>query len=338
MKDLEQIRIPQNIDEIISSSIERGKNYKKGRARENRYVIAASLAICLIMCLTSYPTMAKGINFIKNVFGYLNVTSQSNKDFLYKGDDFKNAEDINTSAKANGINMTINQVACDGSNLIISFIVKSEKPFPQVKNIDVLPTDESIQVDFTSNSLSDDGLIGMCGKFVDDHTFVGMYTKDLFPLQSKGIAIPDKFQVYITINSISPFSGSNPPRFADEISGPWKFKIDVNKSTADSKVIEPNLTDNGAKINRITLTPMSTDIDVTIPKSYPEGTIIIAHDNNGTKLTPNKIEDVNSSGNMIRRVNKYSAIDKGAKAIIIKIVDKNTEPLKTLSQFEVQIK
>lgn len=339
MSGFEDIKLPDNIDEITNRAISEGEKYMKVKSKRNRNIaMAASLALVALMGIAT-PVLAEKIKLPSNIFQELkNDDSVSDKEFMLKGDHYKYAEAINQEVKANGITMKITEAACDGANIFISYAITMDEPFSHRNYQGILTENKKIRLGFADKEFQDASTSGIEGKFIDEFNFIGMDTIDLAPLTSKGIEIPDKFTLEIEIGELVKEFGDDKVEYGkNEVSGPWNFKIEVTKNTSEVKEVNKEQVDGEVKFNKIIATPTTTNIQMTIPNSYPSGTVITACDDKGYKLQPRSGDIITRNKMVYVKLMKYSAVSEGAKFVTIKLVDKNDPELKVLNEFTVPI-
>lgn len=339
MSGFEDIKLPDNIDEITNRAISEGEKYIKMKSKKNRNIaMAASLALVALMGIAT-PALAEKVNIPNNIFEQLKRDdSIGEKDFILKGNHYKYAEAVNQEVKNNGIAMKITEVACDGANIFISYAITMDKPFSHGGYWGILTEDEKIAVDFWSGRLQNGS--GIEGKFIDEFNFMGVETIDLAPITSKGIEIPDKFNLEIKIGKLIEELWNDKDKVQygkNKIAGPWNFKIEVTKNTSEVKEVKKEQVDGEVKFNKIIATPTTTDIELTIPNSYPDGVVVVAHDDNGHGLQPTHAQKISSNDKEYIKLTKFSAVSEGAKFVTIKLVDKNDPELKVLNEFKVPI-
>ena len=216
-KDLDKINLPNNLDDIIDEAInmaneDKKKNKIKGKGYKKVFKnIAAGLAIITGIGVGT-TTLAYGVPIIKNAF------ERIQKEIWNKGDYSKYATEVNQTVSNNGVGITLSEILCDGQNLYVSYVIESKEPFKYikykydpVKDYDITKEQaekiEKMQLDyaaeakvsFTDSELDNSGVSGLEGRFIDDHTFVGVEEYNLTSLNMK---IPDEFEFTINFNTI----------------------------------------------------------------------------------------------------------------------------------------
>ncbi len=136
---LETIQVPtQKLDQIIDDSLF-NPPLQKTRSRKRFYQVAAAVALIIGISTTSMivsPALANfvaQIPIIGSVFDYFAV---DNDEFESYG---RFSESVGLSQSSKGIDITIEQAVYDGTNVTISFILKSEEPLGKAIEIAGFP-------------------------------------------------------------------------------------------------------------------------------------------------------------------------------------------------------
>ena len=278
-KDLDKINLPNNLDDIIDEAInmaheDKKKNKIKGKGYKKVFKnIAAGLAIITGIGVGT-TTLAYGVPVIKNAF------ERIQKEIWNKGDYSKYATEVNQTVSNNGVGITLSEILCDGQNLYVSYVIESKEPFKYikykydpVKDYDITKEQaekiEQMQLDygaeakvsFTDSELDNSGVSGLEGRFIDDHTFVGV---EEYNLTSLNMRIPDEFEFIINFNSIVE-EGWNSERDKDNVlEGTWNFKVPVKVDKSLSKCIEVNdMNKEGVGIKEVIATPIKLKLVTT---------------------------------------------------------------------------
>ncbi|MEG1410494.1 MAG: DUF4179 domain-containing protein [Terrisporobacter sp.] len=165
------------------------------------------------------------IPFIGNVF-------ETIEDNIFSPADYSNyATSIDETVYSNNIGITLKEVICDGNYIYATFVVENEEKFPytsweQGKELDMnqLITEEKHnKVDFSKSQPYSDGFAGLEGKFIDEHTFIGVKKYNLGDIKEE---IPDEFNFETVID----FVGNSPVNMSEKdynISGEWAFNVPI---------------------------------------------------------------------------------------------------------------
>ena len=129
MSKFNDIKIPENIDDLTKTAISRGKRYKKNRKYKNIMTASAVITVLgtsMVGIGILNPSLADSIPILKNIVEYFDNNNES----IYKGDEKdleKTSADVNLTVKHKGIELTIDSVSIDDNYITILHTVKSEK-------------------------------------------------------------------------------------------------------------------------------------------------------------------------------------------------------------------
>lgn len=234
-----------------------GKENKKTVHRYRRILGTAAILALICILSSAFPSMARKIPFIGNVFEYL----QTQLDFPGPFD--KIATSAEMTVRNSGITVTIQELYCDGENLFVSYLIESDKVFSEYTSERYLET----QLDFSGeNYIQADGEIletdpfgaaGLEGRFVDEHTFAGADVIRLVDRQ-----FPDEFIFTLEVHSWNLLVN----RGEKEIWGSWKLSVPVRVNHENVEILEVNRTENRHSIDKVTVSPIA----ITVYTSYPE--------------------------------------------------------------------
>lgn len=339
-KDLDKINLPNNLDDIIDEAInmaneDKKKNKIKGKGYKKVFKnIAAGLAIITGIGVGT-TTLAYGVPIIKNAF------ERIQKEIWNKGDYSKYATEVNQTVSNNGVGITLSEILCDGQNLYVSYVIESKEPFKYikykydpVKDYDITKEQaekiEKMQLDyaaeakvsFTDSELENSGVSGLEGRFIDDHTFVGVEEYNLTSLNMK---IPDEFEFTINFNTIVE-EGWNIERDKDNVlEGTWNFKVPVKVDKLLSKCIEVNAINNdGIGIKEVIATPIKLKVVTNGYDREKNDYWVRVYDEKGNILRTSSGEELSSYGEYLSTIAKEGEDIKKIKVEIYKpFVDEN---------------
>ena len=319
-KDLDKINLPNNLDDIIDEAInmaneDKKKNKIKGKGYKKVFKnIAAGLAIITGIGVGT-TTLAYGVPIIKNAF------ERIQKEIWNKGDYSKYATEVNQTVSNNGVGITLSEILCDGQNLYVSYVIESKEPFKYikykydpVKDYDITKEQaekiEKMQLDyaaeakvsFTDSELDNSGVSGLEGRFIDDHTFVGVEEYNLTSLNMK---IPDEFEFTINFNTIVE-EGWNIERDKDNVlEGTWNFKVPVKVDKLLSKCIEVNAINNdGIGIKEVIATPIKLKVVTNGYDREKNDYWVRVYDEKGNILRTSSGEELSSYGEYLSTIAK----------------------------------
>jgi hypothetical protein len=265
MDKLDNIKLPDNIDSLTVNAIKKGEKYKQNKAAHRR-ILATAVSICLVLTLgmTSLGVSAEVKGFAGNVFKEI-------KELVGLRGRSQGTEIVNKTATDNKVSITLQDVLCDEYGVYVSFIVKSEKPFTNTNDSQLLLYDNYATTSFHKGNLDTGGIAGLEGKFIDKNTFIGVETYLFRDLKTK---IPENFKIDINIGAISLSS------IADDsiIRGKWRFSAPVVLNGDGVKVIKPFIEHNNISIKKVTLSKLNTFIEVELPISLANIGVILTTD------------------------------------------------------------
>ncbi|MDM0447239.1 DUF4179 domain-containing protein [Clostridium perfringens] len=338
-KDLDKINLPNNLDDVIDEAInmaheDKKKNKIKGKGYKKVFKnIAAGLAI-IIGIGVGTSTFAYGVPVIKNAF------ERIQKEIWNKGNYSKYATEVNQTVSNNGVGITLSEILCDGQNLYVSYVIESKEPFKYikykydpVKDYDITKEQaekiEQMQLDygaeakvsFTDSELDNSGVSGLEGRFIDNHTFVGV---EEYNLTSLNMRIPDEFEFIINFNSIVE-EGWNERDKRHIFKGEWNFKVPVKVDKSLSKCIEVNdMNKEGVGIKEVIATPIKLKLVTTGYDREKNNYWIRVYDEKGNILRTSSGEELSSYGEYLSTIAKEGEDIKKIKVEIYKpFVDEN---------------
>ncbi len=338
-KDLDKIKLPNNLDNIIDDTINKANEDKK-KNKERKWhkkrlgSIAAGLAIVTTIGIGT-TTLVYGLPAIKSAF------SQIQNGIYSKGDYSKYATEINQTINDNGVGITLSEILCDGQNLYVTYIIKSKEPFKYikykydpVKDYDITKEEadkiERKQIDykgkykvsFSDKVLDNTGVAGLEGKFIDDNTFIGV---EQFDLTSLNMKIPDEFEFTMNFDSIIEESWNSNETDDQILNGSWNFKVPVKVDKSLVKEINVNnYNKNGIGIQKILISPFEFRVFTTGFNRENNDYWVRAYDDKGNILTNIKGDSLYNSGEFVTVIaRKNKNIKKMKVEIYIPYVDEN---------------
>lgn len=174
---------------------------------------------------------------------------------------------------------------------------------------------------FFDNELVMGKVSGLDGKFIDEHTFIGMkkYYLKLF-----GKEIPDNFDFEVKITSFTTHVFHNNQK-NQIFNGNWEFKVPVKVDKSISKNMEINYkTDNGFSIDSIIITPFSVVINSTNPDNEHYNMKVI--DDKNRKLKSDGGRSLDES----KKINYFGALSKDCKSLRVIIYKDKVEQKETI--------
>lgn len=287
MNKYDEIHLPEKLDDVIDKGVKQAmmmKSTKKlGRVKKVGISLAAGLTITLGLGFAN-PAAASKLPVIGNVFESIE------KNLYFPGNYSEYATSVNETVYSNGIAMTLSEIFSDGQFLYVTYVVESEKPFEHLSyiveeaNNEVIEVNQLIvedaysKVDFSSE-LELVGISGLEGKFMDEHTFVGV---EQYYLGSGEIPETFTFQTKkVVVENYANTSGEQ-----DQTTwGTWAFKVPVTvNQELTSVIVVEGVEENGASIEQISMTPFGVIVDATLPEEDWSRYDVRVYDESGDEL------------------------------------------------------
>ncbi|WP_317310727.1 DUF4179 domain-containing protein [Clostridium thermobutyricum] len=313
MRELDKIKVPNNLDKLRDKAIEKGVKYKKSQKRKVKYI--GMVAVFSLIFTTGLVTtgVADEIPLLGNVFKELR------NELGLRGE----VKGVNISTEPivqNGVSIQAQDALCDDYGVYVSFVVKTDKDKPFLNNLNdkQLLVSERGVVDFEDGELETLGLSGLQGKFIDEHTFIGVKS---FSFNGKK-DIPKNFNINVEFESVALNSvEDNVPR----VSGNWKFNIPVEYKKG-IKEINTNIKNGNIEIEKISIGKLNTELVVKGPKNImqtDEATIFL-YDDKGKEIY--SLNRFNSDSDKV--VYKFGGVSEDTKEIKVKFSDGTMKKVK----------
>lgn len=313
MRELDKIKVPDNLDKLTDKAIEKGVKYKKSQKRKVKYI--GMVAVFSLIFTTGLVTtgVADEIPLLGNVFKELR------NELGLRGE----VKGVNISTEPivqNGVSIQAQDAICDDYGVYVSFVVKTDKdkPFLNDLNDKQLLVSERGVVDFEDGELETLGLSGLQGKFIDENTFIGVKS---FSFNGKK-DIPKNFNINVEFESVALNSvEDNVPR----VSGNWKFNIPVEYKKG-IKEINTNIKNGNIEIEKINIGKLNTELVVKGPKNImqtDEATIFL-YDDKGKEIYLLNRFDSDSD----KVVYKFGGVSEDTKEITVKFSDGTMKKVK----------
>ncbi|HHX87035.1 MAG TPA: DUF4179 domain-containing protein [Firmicutes bacterium] len=302
--DLDNIKVSSKLDDAVKAAINEGYRQKfRSKAAGKRKKRIAAAAATLIIGTTAlglaFPTQAREIPVIGNVFAYLSEYTQSNyaeyKDF---------SKSLEMVQKDKGIKITLNDAIYDGTTVMVTYTLESEKDLG----------DDMLISDCLNVKGYFGGMSGSSGIFrADENSYIGFTKRTLDEVY-------DELRVGLKFDHITNYKGDV------DIKGKWAFKFNIKKTDTDILMANKGVTKDGIRVNvdKVTFTPMSTIIHYSqqIPDEVLEGyfdaytALIDVKDDLGNVYSG----EGNGGGgtrNLMRFSSTYGKLHKDASKLII---------------------
>ena len=228
MSKFDDIKIPDNIDEVTKMAINRGKTYNKNR-KYKKVMIASAVTIAIGTSVISIgimnPSLADSIPILRNVVEYFNTNNES----LYKSDKNdleKTVSNLNLTTKDNGIELIINSISIDDNYITILHTVKSNKKIEEMSEFykDAYFANPIVDAYIDGNSIIPPGIIEHEATYTSDYELKGMRKIDV-----SNIDIRDNAEIEFCIDEIFGVKGN------------WNIKAKIDKSKSSEKTHKYNI-------------------------------------------------------------------------------------------------
>lgn len=335
-KFLDDNTIPNCVNTKIDEArnLIRKENKKKKRIKNACLSVAATLVIFLGVTILN-PALADKVPFLGNIINTLKKDKDlSEKDPFIKNINSKNGSTLNEKAISKDVGITAQEAYCDGSNIYISYLLESENrhlddmEYIEINNVD---RDVDVMASFSNEKLQVDNIVS---KKIDKNTYAIIQCIDLMPLVKNGVDVTPRFNLSINISKLTAFTSKGVHKI---VKGNWSYNIAVKKDDSKNIAYEPNLENNKFKLNKILLTPNTTEIEMDIPRNAPDP-YILAYDDKG-KFLENLTFSYNLESDLgTIEYDKFEPISKDSKYILIQVIDKRKQEKDVLSEFKVPLK
>lgn len=270
MSKFDNIKIPDNIDEVTKKAVRRGINYKR-RNKYKKIIIASVASLGLIVSIgISNPSLADNIPILGDVIEKISNALKSN-------DSFKdNINDINQSSTYEGLTITIDKAMYDGNKIYIEWTLNTEIPFKETEYMNAIESYEDKNgntkyklnndfPEFKINGMKHSGYSYEHSKvkFVDDRTLQGNIIFEFDVINQVDLDTIDfEMEFGLRSNELDE-KGNN-----KKLDGKWSFNFPVSSNKEDTKSVAVNKTKGEFTLHQVLLTPISVSIDITAPKEY----------------------------------------------------------------------
>lgn len=321
--ELDDIEVTsKDIKEIKKQVFKNIKINKKRNTVIKRITIAAASISLVFTVGVINPALAARMPIIGSMFKVIEKNVES------PGDYSEYATSLNEVVSDNGIKVTLSDILCDGEGLYVTYKIESKESFKyELDGNEPLDSDQLLEnedyhkVSFSDNELVMGKVSGLDGKFIDEHTFIGMKK---YYLKLLGKEIPDNFDFEVKITSFTTHVFDNNPK-NQIFNGNWVFKVPVKVDKSISKNIDINYkTDNGFSIDSIIITPFSVVINSTNPDNEHYNMKVIDDKNRKLKSDGGRSLDEN------KKINYFGALSKECKSLRVIIYKDKLEEKETI--------
>lgn len=227
MSKYDEIKMPDNIDDITKNAISKGRKQKNIRKYKN--VMVASIATLVVgggVMGVINPSLADSIPIVKNIVKYFD----NNKDSRFKGDKReleKTSNSLNLSVKDKGIEFKVNSISYDESCMTVFYTIKTDKNIKENYKVNENPLFAHPSIDLYINGKRVDSYSNpeSESKYIGSNKLEGIYRFDM-----SGINIKANDKVELKIDNIFNTDGT------------WNIAtiLDKSKTNVDSHTYKVN--------------------------------------------------------------------------------------------------
>lgn len=196
MSKYDEIKMPDNIDDITKNAISKGRKQKN--IRKYRNVLVASIATLVVgggVMGVINPSLADSIPIVKNIVKYFD----NNTDSRFKGDKReleKTSNSLNLSVKDKGIEFKVNSISYDESCMTVFYTIKTDKNIKENYKVNENPLFAHPSIDLYINGKRVNSYSNpeSESKYVGSDKLEGIYR---FDMSSINIKANDKVEIKI---------------------------------------------------------------------------------------------------------------------------------------------
>ncbi|CEP45968.1 hypothetical protein DUF4179 [[Clostridium] sordellii] len=227
MSKYDEIKMPDNIDDITKNAISKGRKQKNIRKYKN--VMVSSIATLVVgggVMGVINPSLADSIPIVKNIVKYFD----NNTDSRFKGDKReleKTSNSLNLSVKDKGIEFKVNSISYDESCMTVFYTIKVDKNIKENYKVNENPLFAHPSIDLYINGKRVNSYSNpeSESKYVGSDKLEGIYRFDM-----SGINIKANDKVELKIDNIFNTDGT------------WNIAtiLDKSKTNVDSHTYKVN--------------------------------------------------------------------------------------------------
>lgn len=236
-ENIDEIKASSTLDHRIKIAIEEGYKKKEYLKAKNKWKKQVATAVAAVVIGTTalgitFPTYAKDVPIIGNIFAYLSENKQGN----YRG--YKDySKSLDMAQESNGVKITLNDAIYDGKTVMFTYTLESEKDLGEAINVS-----EHLSIKDYKGAMG-----GSSGAHkVKENTYVGFTRMSIDEVK-------EEINVNLKFDKIGNFKDL-------DIKGNWDFKFNLKKIEGQNKIVNKSVEKNGINLNleKITFTPIST--------------------------------------------------------------------------------
>lgn len=319
--------------------------------------LAGAAACMAVLCGVNSvnPALAEGLPFVGDVFSFLN---QHDSKTQLKSDQLsdyaqpaavpaapESQDETGESATASPYTLTLNQVYCDGLYLRIGLTLTAPEGDDSLTGYDWLAQDpggegwiEICQEQADGTLLANGQALypqnGFVFEKVDDHTYAAAMDYDLADYSGDTAAIDCQLTV-AGLTGVQNAHDADGHYLRTALDGRWKLNFTATASDIANRIgtiAAPEV--NGCTLASVIVTPGEARVTVQLPADAPEGTTLQLFTADGQKLQCASSRP-SADGSIVSY--DFDAVPTGITNLTVKLVDKNTDPLAELAQWDVTL-
>ncbi len=334
-------------------SVHRAKSNKRRLPVWGKALAGAAACMAVLCGVNSVnPALAEGLPFVGDVFSFLNqqrfktqlqsdqLTAQAQPTAVPAEPDT-----TGTAGESSPYTLTLNQVYCDGLYLRIGLTLTAPEGDDSLAGYDWLSQDPGgenwieICEQQAEGTLLADGqaltpLNGFVFQRVDDHTFAADMDYNLIDYTG-GTDTMDCTLTVAGLNGVQDAHDAGGSYLKTALDGSWTLHFTATASDTANRIgtpVEPQI--NGYTLTSMIAAPGETRVTVQLPAEAPDGAVLQLFAPDGTQL---QCADGRPTADGAAMTYDFDAAPAEAAALTARMVDKNTEPLAVLAQWQIAL-
>lgn len=265
MSKYDDIKMPDNIDDITKNAISKGRKQKNIRKYKN--IMVASIATLVVgggVMGVINPSLADSIPIVKNIINYFD----NNKDSRFKGDKHeleKTSKSLNLFVKDKGIEFKVNSISYDESCMTVFYTIKTDKNIKENYKVNENPLFAHPSIDLYINGKEVNSYSNpeSESKYIGSNKLEGIYRFDM-----SGIAIKENDKVELKIDNIFHTDGN------------WNIatNLDKSKTNVDSHIYKVNkkftIGETNYDIKEVIISPLGNKMLLQTSESNKENGLL----------------------------------------------------------------
>ena len=319
--------------------------------------LAGAAACMAVLCGVNSvnPALAEGLPFVGDVFSFLNqqrfktqlqsdqLAAQAQPTAVPAVPDAPAAD--SAAGESTPYTLTLNQIYCDGLYLRIGLTLTAPEGDTTLAGYDWLAQDPggegwlAICEDHADGTLLVDGQAlypqsGFVFEKVDDHTFAAAMDYDLADYTGSTDAMDCTLAV-AGLNGTQDAHDADGHYLQTALDGRWTLHFTATAGDTANRIgtpVEPEA--NGYTMTCVIAAPGETRVTVQLPAEAPDGAVLQLFTPNGQKL---QCANSRPNGDGSAVTYDFDAVPAEDAALTARMVNKNTDPLTVLAQWQIAL-